>query len=506
MEEPQKTILDLVNGIVIDYFARYEIEHFSPITTLRPDDIELGVFSSQEEKLESWRDIIREELINTSIIKTRTQYLKFIDTGDEWVINLIASCINSLLNQNLTAHLTDSPSATLYEISTLFFFRKAIGYQCNKFKTLRDVGGYYVSGGMMGNMAALLIARNKKYPDAQLKGIGSVTDKIIVPAFSTHYSNWNVAGWLGFGEGSVIHAPSKNFSYDIKQLERIVDDLYEKGGSVLMITASLGDPYTMSIETNLQDIRRLCDKYNIWMHGDGANGAVLKLSTLYHNRSSGFELCDSITIDPHKALGLNYPTSLFLCRNITYFNSVISNWNIINRPDSLDMGMITPFLNSRGFDSLRIWLALRLIGKEYFSNAIDAKISTTEFLFNTCASSQYFIRWNIPQSFAFVFQVMPRKIHLEIIKDKVISEEVGKKISNIQREFMGWIENMHGIGFHYFDLPYLSRYYNDITISNSNMMTTVIALHNGHKDIDGSFPDLIRQSIDTFCRDWSGND
>jgi len=502
MEYQQNKIISLISDIVRDFFARYEEDQYAPSSIVKVGDINFGLFNEQGEKHEAWGEIIKQEIINTSVIKSNQKYLKFIDTGEELEINLIAACINALLNQNLTAHLTDSPSATLYEISTLLYFRKLIGYQCNKFENLHDVGGYYVSGGMMGNMAALLVSRNKKYPEAQMQGIGDVSDKIIVPSFSSHYSNWNVAGWLGFGENNVIHAPSSNFTYDIIELKRIVDNIYDQGKEVLMITVSLGDPYTMSIESNLCEIRRLCDKYNIWMHGDGANGAVLKLSDRYHHLSDGFELCDSITIDPHKALGLNYPTSLFLCKKESDFNSVISTWNIINKPNSLDMGMITPFLNSRSFDSLRIWLVLRLLGSNYFSHIIDEKISTTKLLYNTCASTSYFIQWNEPQTFAFIFQVMPKKIQQQITENNEINDKIAEQISESQHDFIKWIDDRHGIGFHYFNLPYCSEYYDNFKNVSNSRMTTVIALHNGHKKIDSYIPALIRKSIDIFCEQW----
>lgn len=441
--------------------------------------------------------LIESEIFNRSIYKSNQNYLKFIDNGEN-PINLIAATINSLLNQNLTSHLTDSPGATFNEISLLIKIRELIGYEIPSNKENFDIakiGGYFTSGGMMGNCAALLIARNYLYPNAQQKGIPAKKPKLILPFFAAHYSNSSAMGWLGFGEDNVIYAPTNGFDYDIDELAKIINDVYSNGGEIAMITVSIGDPYSMSIQ-NIATIRKLCDKYNIWLHGDGANGGILIFSKKYKKLVRDIRLCDSVTLDPHKGMGLNYPCSVFMCKDFKRFNSVISYWNIVNKKDSLDLGIISPFLNSRGFDSFKLWLFIMIFGLDGVATIIDNKITTMLKIYNRLKDSEGVIFWNKPQTFSIVFQVLPRMFTKYYFKNMYnIPDQIVKDINDFQVKFQLRLEKETGILIHLFNLPHTVRFKN---IKNCNRLATVLCIHNGHQSIDDATINKFKSFIDNY--------
>ena len=77
-------------------------------------------------------------------------------------------------------------------------------------------------------------------------------------------------GWLGFGESNVVHVKTNNFSYNLNELDKSLKKIKESGSFVLAVVASIGDPYSMTIE-NIKEVRKICNKYKTWLHGDGAN-------------------------------------------------------------------------------------------------------------------------------------------------------------------------------------------------------------------------------------------
>jgi|GEM_PF-4287720 len=226
---------------------------------------------------------------------------------------------------------------------------------------------------------------------------------------------------------------------------------------------------------NIKEIREICDEYNIWLHGDGANGGVLIFSSKYRSLVRDIHLCDSVSLDPHKAMGLNYPTSVFLCRRYKDFNSVISNWTIINKKGSFDLGSTTPFLNSREFNSVRLWLLLNAFGLKGVAKMIDNKIDATKKIYLRLKplKNKEIMLWNKPMTFSILFQIVPHSFRGKS-KDKTFFY----KLSKAQKMFKKQLENI-GIEIHEFELPILMRY----PKAKCNGFTTVLSIQNAHEKI-----------------------
>lgn len=467
----QKNEIKYIISKIIDLYYERALSNNTNKTMI--EEIKIDDFSKTGLKsIKQLLDLLENNIFDKAIYKSKQKYLKFIDNGVSSV-NIIASTTNSLLNQNLTAHMTDSPGATINEISLINHIRKKVGYEFVETpSTILDIGGYFTSGGMMGNMAALLVARNNLDKNSQVNGIKSGV-KLIVPAFSSHYSTWNAMGWLGFGESNVVHVKTNNFGYECDELEKTLEKISAKD-KILAVVVSLGDPYSMTVD-NIIKVRKICNKYKVWLHADGANGGVLIFSKKYRDLLHGVELCDSISLDPHKALGLNYPCSLFLCKDIDKFNSIISHWNIINRKDSLDLGAITPFLNSRGFDSLKLWILLKYFGDDGLGKIIDNKIDSVKEIYKKMNKiKKGVIFWNSPDTFSILFQLLPNNK-----KKENISENDLNFINEYQERFKLELEKSTGIQIHSFKLPA-----NIIYPCKEGLSTEVLCIQSAHEIID----------------------
>lgn len=457
--------------------------------------IVLDKFNDEPLSLKQLSQVLSDEVLGRAIYKSRPEYLSFIDTGTN-VANVLSAPLISLMQQNMTTHLTDAPGATMNEISLLILLRKLAGYDAPEAPTnLLEIGGNFVSGGMMGNMEAILMARNNLFPNAQKKGLhGSKPAKIILPYFASHYSLWNAFGWMGFGEENAVYVDTKNFRYDIDKFAQTVKQLKKDKEPILMAVATLGDSYSMTIE-NVRAVSEICQEHNIWLHGDGANGANIIFSRKHRSIGEDIHLCDSITLDPHKALGLNYPCSAFLCKKPEAFNSVIAHWNIVNRPDSLDLGMISPFLNSRGFDSLRLWTALRLFGLRGFAKTIDNKIDATREVYNDLkgtGDSVYF--WNDPKYLAFVFQVVPPS--MAPLQLSNLDQDERNALSQYQTNFQQFLKKKTGIDLNSFGLPTSVLSGKE---EEKNNFCNILALHNGHEIL----PEKMRKDLVQAVKDFT---
>ena len=85
-------------------------------------------------------------------------------------------------------------------------------------------------------------------------------------------------------------------------------------------------------------------------------------------------LGDSVVIDPHKNLGVSYPSSLVLFRNGDDFRSIRTVYgNIVNDPASFDLGTTHPIEGSRGFHSLKLWFLIRYYGLAGIAELLERK-------------------------------------------------------------------------------------------------------------------------------------
>lgn len=466
---------ELIN--LIDILIKKNTENNSYI--INHDELKNIFFKDFNNKWENLNDLIsyiETNHINKSIYKHKTNYLNFLDTWDE-LINLFPSLINSFLNQNLTTCETDSPSATYMEISLLVMIRKLIwfGWDYSKVKKVYDIWWCFTVWWMMGNIIWILTARNTKYKDIQKKWIYSLQKKLYLIVWSshTHYSNWTWFWWLGFWEENVVFVKSIKWSIDLDDLNKKIDYIYSVWWEILSIVCTLWNPYSMNFD-NIDWILEIWKKYDIWTHCDAANWWILIFSNKYKKLISKIKNFNSVSLDFHKALWLNYSTSIFMCNEINNFSTNISEWNIINKPNSMDLWITTPFVNSRWFDSFKLWFYIKYYWLDYIWYKIDAKIEHIKNFFNILSFSKNIVELTVPDSFGLVFIYIPTS-DIDNYKNWLLD-------SKIISEYQVWFKNslfMHTwIDINIYDLSFDIFWW-----INSSLFAKVLSIHNSHENI-----------------------
>lgn len=400
-----------LDELLSNIFSRFKNNPRYIINYKELKDIFFQKFPKKWKETRDLHSFLMVNLIDKSIYKFKDTYLDFLDTWDE-LLNIYPSVINSLLNQNMTTCETDSPSATFMEISVLVNLREIIGYNScfSDITTSQNIGWCFTIWGMMGNILWILTARNNKYPWIQKLWLQSLKTKLylIVWANYSHYSTWSWYWWLGFGEDQVIFVKNNKGMMDINDLEEKITFIRKQEGDILAIITTLWNPYSMQLD-NVSEVIEVWKKHNIWVHCDAANGWILIFSEKYKKKLQGVEQADSISMDFHKALWLNYSSSVFLCKQKEKFVTNISEWNIINKAWSMDLGMTTPFVNSRWFDSFRVWYYFNYYWLEYISKKVDSKINNIRNIFNILSLSNsihYLSSWD---TFGLLFLYIPQK-------------------------------------------------------------------------------------------------
>ncbi len=160
-------------------------------------------------------------------------------------------------------------AGTIIEQQVINWAKQFLDYQ-------KTASGLLTTGGSMVNIIALTIARNTKcgYDIRQEGNNGNLT----IYGSSTHSSFQKGVELLGIGTKNYRKIPvNHNFEIDCTALEQQILQDVNNGKKPVCIVANVGTVNTEAID-NLITLRELADKFDAWLHVDGAFGAVAKKS------------------------------------------------------------------------------------------------------------------------------------------------------------------------------------------------------------------------------------
>ncbi|HIJ62216.1 MAG TPA: cytochrome D ubiquinol oxidase subunit I, partial [Rhodospirillaceae bacterium] len=154
--------------------------------------------------------------------------------------------------------------------------------------------------------------------------------------------------------------------------------------SPFAVIASVGTVNTGAIDP-LPALADFCRDQGLWLHVDGAFGALLALAPELAPRLAGIERADSLAFDFHKWLHVPYDAACLLVRD-----GALQKATFAGRPDYLaaagglaggepwpcDLG----FELSRGFKALKVWFTIREQGTDRLGASIAANCAQARVL------------------------------------------------------------------------------------------------------------------------------
>src|SRR5206468_1856254 len=139
----------------------------------------------------------------------------------------------------------------------------------------------------------------------------------------------------------------------------------------------------------LPELAAICREYGLWFHVDGAYGA---LAAILLNEGDdevpadlgGISEADSVAVDPHKWLYAPLEAGCALVRNPEALRETFSfhppYYHFAEEPSTFDYHEYGP-QNSRGFRALKVWLALRQVGRAGYVEMLSDDIQLAQELY-----------------------------------------------------------------------------------------------------------------------------
>jgi aromatic-L-amino-acid decarboxylase len=288
-----------------------------------------------------------------------------------------AESIAATLNQNCNFWQL-SPAASVIELKVIRWLAALFNYP-------ETSGGILTSGGSMASLAAIAAAIQDKYPgDFRRDGLQAGHARLnLYTSEEAHRAIEKNAVILGLGLDNVRKIPvDSNFRMRVDLLESAVHRDREAGHQPFCVVAAAGTINTGVIDP-LPEIAAFCAKENLWLHVDGAYGALFVLSDRCKAELQPCGLADSIALDPHKMLFAPLEAGCLLVKDRQKlrraFQFVSSYLTIDEDPLLINYLEYGPEL-SRSFKAFKIWCSLQAFGLDAFVSAIDHTLHLAEYM------------------------------------------------------------------------------------------------------------------------------
>ena len=292
-------------------------------------------------------------------------------------IGVWADALASALNQNAGAW-RNGPTSAMIEARVMRWLCELVGYDGSSFGTL-------ASGGSEANLIALKCARDHVDKAIIHQGVRRAREDLVVYASEQcHYSIEKSADILGLGRENVRKIPTdERFHVRIAELRAEIERDRSAGRVPCCVVGVAGTTSTGVIDP-LEELSAIAREYSCWFHVDAAYGGVLAFSAQHKNKLRGIERADSITFDPHKWMFVPFACGAILVRD---GGRVLREaFDISPEYLSEDRGgadVEYDFfrygqMGTRRFNSLKLWMAWKFMGRLGYAEVIERQIELTK--------------------------------------------------------------------------------------------------------------------------------
>jgi len=281
----------------------------------------------------------------------------------------------SALNQNMGAW-SHSPTGTAVEKRVVRWLCDLVGYPA-------QAAGTFCSGGSVANLIALRTAVAHMLPESLEGGLQALREPpVFYVSAEAHFSFKKAAMTLGLGtEGLRPAAVDGRARIDVAALRERIRADRAAGKRPFALVATAGTTSSGSVDP-LGPLADLAAEEGLWFHVDAAWGSGALVSAAHREVLAGIEQADSITFDPHKWFFLPIAAGAVLTRDPEALPRTFSADAVYiptdddDRTDFRRWGLV----GSKRMDALKLWVALKSLGAEWYEEVVDRHMALTAWL------------------------------------------------------------------------------------------------------------------------------
>lgn len=297
--------------------------------------------------------------------------------GNGTVTGMLADMLAAGMNPHLAGY---DHSAPVVEKQVITWFADLLGFP-------KESSGLLVSGGTMANLNALTVARCERAGfDVRREGQSGQPQMTVYGGAETH--NWIIKACelTGLGSKAFRAVPSNDdYSINVNQCRQMIRRDIEAGHKPFCIIGTVGTVNTGASD-DIAALRAVADELGLWLHVDGAFGALAALAPTARKQVEAQSCADSIAFDLHKWGYQPYEIGCVIIRDeAAQKNAFVQNASYIS---SMTRGLAvdsTYFADrglqlSRGFRALKAWMLMKETGAKKLGALIQQNVDLAQYL------------------------------------------------------------------------------------------------------------------------------
>ena len=258
--------------------------------------------------------------------------------------------------------------------------------------------GLFLTGTSAANHVAVLVARNVALGDqVRRKGLrGSGPQLAAYTSVEAHACVTGACEMAGMGSDFLRLIPvSDGGKMRMDRLAKAVRADREMGLRPFMVVATAGSVNTGAFD-DLEAIGAFCRDENLWLHIDGAFGALCALAPALRHSITGIEQAHSIAFDFHKWAHIPYDAGFLLVRDAEAQLRTFANpaAYLARTAHGLAAGDTWPCDFgpdlSRSFRALKTWFAFQILGADKIGACIEHTCQIARYLAALIERSEMF--------------------------------------------------------------------------------------------------------------------
>jgi len=252
--------------------------------------------------------------------------------------------------------------------------RCVVAWMARWFDFPSTAGGLLVSGSSMANLLGLAAARSRAIKDVRSCGLNGARLAGYVSS-EGHSCVAKAFELLGLGRAALRRIRvDADFRMDLESLRRAVTQDRTAGVQPFCVVATAGTVNTGACD-DIAGLADFCRSEGLWLHVDGAFGALTILAPQLAPRLAGIERADSLAFDFHKWLHVPYDAGCLLVREEAALLTTFADRAPYLAGDAgLAGGDVWPcdlgIELSRGFRALKVWFTIQQHGTRALGEAI----------------------------------------------------------------------------------------------------------------------------------------
>jgi glutamate/tyrosine decarboxylase-like PLP-dependent enzyme len=250
----------------------------------------------------------------------------------------------------------------------VFAENEVLHWLAGEFGLPEGAGGVFVQGGTIGNLSALVAARDVARRRNRELGRPDPARWIVVCSAEAHSSIASAADVMD------VDAVKADVGADGRLHGDAVARLLDAHGDAVFAVVATGGTTNFGIVDDIASVAEVTKARDVWLHIDGAYGLAAMLVDRMRPVFSGVEQADSLIVDPHKWLFAPFDACALLYRNPAQARAAHTQRaeyldHLTDKPDWNPSDLAIQL--TRRPRGLPLWFSLATHGTDHYRAAVD---------------------------------------------------------------------------------------------------------------------------------------